>query len=54
MVLFYRSYTTSYQSTNSTIVIVAVSCIVYKLFDVENWYHSKAWVWFPTCIQQEL
>jgi len=47
----------------STIVNTALSCSVFELFDAEyivtlksgleitqdhsNWYHSKAWVWFP-------
>jgi len=51
MAWFDRSYTTFYWSA---IVIIAVCCTIFKLFDVEkiteghsNWYHSKALVRFP-------
>jgi len=62
MAPFDRSYTTFYWSAIVNIGI-ALSCIVFELFDVEyyrvleiwvrghsghsNWYHSKAWVRFP-------
>ena len=60
MVPFDRPYTTFY---SSAIVNIALSCTVFSYVmlnnivtlksvlevtqDHSNWYHSKAWMWFP-------